>query len=240
MTKHLNRDVVALPSQNNKPTKKGFTLTEMLVVVMVIAVLAAIAYPLYTKAATKSRAIEAINLLEMVRNKQLQKYAEDRVYYSSFTNMGQLTANKRQETLSAQELKIKDYTLSLNNVHSCMTATYEKGNTTFSFSSSYEQTGLGCTGDVCSSFGDIVGTAKDVCNCGSKSCSNGYTLNEDTCNCDCYLGCDQSGTCFAPYGGGLTRYRLRNTKQHKQLRRIGMERELLEPKPNTAHKPNLR
>ncbi len=185
--------------------KRGFTLTEILVVVMIISVLTAIAYPLYTKAATKSRAIEAINLLEMVRNKQLQKFAKDKSYYSSFTNMGQLTVNKNKEVVEGAVLKVKDYTLSLNNIHSCMTAAYDKGGTKFSFSSSYEYTGLGCTGDVCSSFGDIVGTAKDVCNCGSKACSNGYTLNEDTCNCDCLLGCNQGGTCYAPYGGGSTR-----------------------------------
>ena len=69
----------------NKPkskSRKGFTLSEMLVVVMVISVLAAIAYPIYTKAATKSRAIEAINLLEMVRNKQQQKYAAHEYLFS--------------------------------------------------------------------------------------------------------------------------------------------------------------
>ena len=189
--------------KNNK--KKGFTLTEILVVVMVVAVLAAISYPLYTKAATKSRAIEAINLLEMVRNKQLSKYARDKAYYTTATGLGQLTSNSKHETLSGAVLQVKDYTISLNSVKNCATAAYSKGNTNFSFSSGYDTAGLGCTGDVCSSFGNIVGTAKDVCNCGSKSCSNGYTLNEDTCNCDCLLGCDQGGTCYVPYGGGSTR-----------------------------------
>ena len=51
----------------NHTKKSGFTLTEVLVVVLVISVLAAMAYPIYTKSATKSRAVEAINLLEMVR-----------------------------------------------------------------------------------------------------------------------------------------------------------------------------
>ena len=161
----------------HKKNNLGFTLTEMLVVVMVVSVLAAIAYPLYTKAATKSRAIEAINLLEMVRNKQLQKFARDKSYYSSFANMGQLTSNKSKEVIEGQVLKVRDYTLSLNNVHSCMKARYNKGNTDFTFSSSYEYTGLGCTGDICTSFGDIIGTAQDVCNCGSKACNGGYTLN---------------------------------------------------------------
>ncbi len=190
---------------NNKKKCFGFTLTEMLVVVMVISVLAAIAYPLYTKASTKSRAVEAINLLEMVRNKQLQKFARDKAYYASFANIGQLTSNKDKEVIEGQVLKVKDYTLSLNTVHSCMKARYTKGSTDFTFSSSYENTGLGCTGDICTSFGNIIGTANDVCNCGSKACNGGYTLNQDTCQCQCLLGCDVSGSCFAPYGGGNTR-----------------------------------
>ena len=178
-----------------KRKRKGFTLTEMLVVVLIISVLAAIAYPLYTKTVTKSRAVEAINLLEMVRNKQLEKFASSRQYYTDFSKMGQLTSDKAQETISNQQLKIKDYTLSLNNVKSCMTAKYEKGNNSFTFSSSYENTGLGCTGNICTSFGNIIGSASDVCNCGSKSCSDGNTLNNDTCNCECLLGCTSGSTC---------------------------------------------
>ncbi len=188
-----------------KNKSKGFTLTEILVVVMVVAVLAAVAYPLYTKAATKSRAIEAINLLEMVRNKQLSKYARDKVYYTTAGGLGQLTSNASQETLTGQVLQIKDYTISLNNVKNCATATYDKGATNFTFSSGYETAGLGCTGSICTSFGNILGTAQDVCNCGSKTCSGGYTLNDATCNCDCNLGCEAGGSCFAPYGGGSSR-----------------------------------
>jgi len=67
---------------------KGFTLAEMLVVVIIIAILASIAYPLYMKAVTKSRAVEAFSLLDTVRNKQIQKFAKDREYYTDFSKMG--------------------------------------------------------------------------------------------------------------------------------------------------------
>lgn len=181
------------------PAKNGFTLTEILVVVLIIAILAAVVYPLYTKAVTKSRAVEAINLLEMVRNKQIQKYARDSQYFTGFSNMGQLTNNINAEGKidGDLQLKINDYTLSLNNETKCMSANYNKGASNFTFSTSYENAGLGCSGSICTSFGNIVGDAKSVCNCGDKSCSNGFSLNDNTCNCDCLLACSQNGHCYA-------------------------------------------
>ncbi len=135
--------------------KRGFTLTEVLVVVLIISVLAAIVYPMYTKVITKSRAVEAINLLEMVRGKQLQKFARDKSYYTVASGLGQLTSNSADQTSEGTVIKVKDYTLSLNADKSCMTASYVKhGQPIFTFSSSYERSGLGCTGDICTSFGN--------------------------------------------------------------------------------------
>ncbi|MDR0734252.1 MAG: prepilin-type N-terminal cleavage/methylation domain-containing protein, partial [Elusimicrobiota bacterium] len=144
--------------------KKGFTLTEILVVVLIIAVLTAIVYPLYSKAVAKSRAIEAVNLLEMVRAKQIQNFVRNGKYYDDFSKMGQLTTNELKESASGASMRVGDYTLALNNEQSCMSATYKKGGTEFTFSISYDNAGLGCTGDICTSFGNVIGDAKEVCN----------------------------------------------------------------------------
>lgn len=85
--------------------KKGFTLTEILVVVLMVSVLAAVVYPLYTKSMTKARAVEAINIVEMVRNKQLQKYARDKEYYDDFNSMGQITSNRSNEQAVARSYR---------------------------------------------------------------------------------------------------------------------------------------
>lgn len=143
--------------------RKGFTLTEVLVVVLIISVIAAIVYPLYSKTIVKSRAAEAINLLEMVRNKQLQKFARDGEYFTDLSSAGKFTNSGNQEFLPSGGMKINDYTLKLNDNAKCVSAAYEKGSIKFTFSSSYENAGLGCTGTVCSSFGDIVGTTEEVC-----------------------------------------------------------------------------
>ncbi len=185
--------------KNTKKPKKGFTLTEVLVVVLIIGVISAIAYPVYTKSINKSRAVEAINLLEMVRNKQIANFARRGEYLPDFTNIGQLTNNAEAEVKSNGNaiLTVNDnYRLFINPANHCISASYMGGKAraaVFTFSASYEEAGLGCDGDICSSFGDVVGSASAVCSCGDKNCDAPYVLNPQTCACDCPLACTEGG-----------------------------------------------
>ncbi len=186
-------------NKNTKKSKKGFTLTEVLVVVLIIGVISAIAYPVYTKSINKSRAVEAINLLEMVRNKQIANFARRGEYLPTFKDMGQLTSNAEAEIKTEGDAILTvngKYELAMNNATNCMSAAYipAKGKpATFTFSSSYEQSGLGCDGDICKTFGNIVGSSSSVCNCGTKTCSSPYVQNAKTCVCDCPLACTEGG-----------------------------------------------
>ena len=60
----------------NKQFKKGFTLIEMLVVVLIIGILAGIALPQYTNAVEKSKASEALIILKSLRDQQALCYLE--------------------------------------------------------------------------------------------------------------------------------------------------------------------
>ena len=53
-----------------KENIKGFSLIELLVVVLIIGILAAIALPQYQKAVEKSRAMEAITILKTLHDQQ--------------------------------------------------------------------------------------------------------------------------------------------------------------------------
>ncbi|WP_428897747.1 prepilin-type N-terminal cleavage/methylation domain-containing protein [Parelusimicrobium proximum] len=67
--------------------KKGFTLIELLVVVLIIAILAAVALPQYTKAVEKSRATEAFVLGKSLSDAVERYYLANDVYP---TNLDQL------------------------------------------------------------------------------------------------------------------------------------------------------
>ena len=56
--------------------RKSFTLLELLTVIIIVAILAAIAIPQFFKAAERARAAEAVNLLGIIRNAQIRYYAE--------------------------------------------------------------------------------------------------------------------------------------------------------------------
>lgn len=78
-----------------------------------------------------------------------------------------------------------------------MRADYKKGSTEFTFSASYDKAGLGCSGAICSSFGNITSSADEVCGC-NLTCSGGFTLDTTSCSCVC-SACDVGGQCIPPY-----------------------------------------
>ena len=61
---------------NEQRCKKGFTLIEMLVVVLIIGILASIALPQYKRAVEKSKASEALIILKSLRDQQAMCYLE--------------------------------------------------------------------------------------------------------------------------------------------------------------------
>ena len=71
-----------------KCMKKGFTLTELLVVVLIIAILSSVALPQYMKAVEKARATEAIELLGTLARAESAYYLTNDTYTTGLDELG--------------------------------------------------------------------------------------------------------------------------------------------------------
>ena len=70
-----------------KKTKNGFTLLELLVVVLIIGILAAIALPQYQKAVEKSKSAQGLALLKSVANSIQVYYMVNSTYPNKFDDL---------------------------------------------------------------------------------------------------------------------------------------------------------
>ena len=167
--------------------KKGFSLSEMMVVVLILAGLAAIAYPSYTKSIMKARVAEALSLSEIVREAQQRSLALNGSYFSNFTNAhvsGRTRLIKSNDvTVSNGKLKRGLYTVSISNLgtgnnavkNGCIIVQYSKISETqnvapvFTIYTHVEDSRIGCS--EADSGNGICGTISSVEN-GTVDCSN--------------------------------------------------------------------
>lgn len=197
---------------NNK-NKKGFTLVELLVVVILIGVLAAIALPVYQKYVLKSRAGEALNLLEMVKVRQNVTVAKSqtRNYISQAADLGPLTAGATEVPSGADLIVNSDYTITLNDTDQCAIVIYKPDNQEkFRFAVSYTEPGVGCSGSICSSFASVTTDVASICRLPNETlnsctrpvepCGLGYQWSNAACDCvecsPCPMGYSYGPNCM--------------------------------------------
>jgi prepilin-type N-terminal cleavage/methylation domain-containing protein len=96
------------------PRRGGFTLVELVVVVLVIALLAALAQPNLQRAITKARATEAVADLQVVRVALLNYHADHHVYPAD-VNRGKVPSGLGPYMPTGFSLVQKYYTVDYDN-----------------------------------------------------------------------------------------------------------------------------
>jgi len=67
---------------------RGFTLIELMIVVIIVSILAAIGYPSYNEFVTKSRRQAGRNALYQIANRQEQFFLDNKAYAANLTALG--------------------------------------------------------------------------------------------------------------------------------------------------------
>ncbi len=97
---------------------RGFSLIELMMVIVIVSILTAIAYPSYMKSVTKSRRSVALAALQDIANLQEQYFLNNKAYTADFTDIG-LVANyyiNNEGTLVAAASSDRVYQITLANV----------------------------------------------------------------------------------------------------------------------------
>ena len=146
----------------NIKSKKGFTLMEVMVVVLIIGVLSAVAYPMYNKSVIKARAVEAINFLQIVQDKQSHHFANKSTYLTDLSSFMPLS-NSPEEIKDGALVINGSYYVTLDDTRPCAKVAYKKNNVEFfHFVIGYETAGLACSGEVCSHFTKVLDGSEDA------------------------------------------------------------------------------
>jgi len=102
---------------SNKLNKKGFTLLELLVVVIIIGILAGIALPQYKRTVVKSQASQALSILQSLQQSYKSYYLVNGQWSNSFNTLDitiPWTGNTKWKTnLYSDVLSNKDWSLQL-------------------------------------------------------------------------------------------------------------------------------
>ncbi len=128
----------------NKQMQKGFTLIELMVVIVIIGILAAIAIPSYLDNANRAKITEGINLMSPVKSGVAESYIGAGVMPTNHAQAGLLTSPADYAT---ELVKSIEWTNSTSTV-GIITITYDETKLGAGVTATTNQLGFQATGDA--------------------------------------------------------------------------------------------
>jgi type IV pilus assembly protein PilA len=147
-------------------TRKGFTLVELAVVIVIIGVLAAFGVPQFLKSVERSKAAEAFNYLSAVRSAQERYLAKQGVYATKLTDLDIVQTAPKYFYVGSADANVDTIATTFADGKPTWTLTMFRIGETSSYGAyevTYDQTGYIGTGGVADAEADPSGaTASSI------------------------------------------------------------------------------
>ena len=166
--------------------KKAFTLTELLVVVVVVGILSAVALPKFTRAIETRRTGEAEEMLTAIRTEQEKRCELDQKYAVAFDHLNHLVSSPQTNNYTYALASGGASAVSRGKSYSLSVPSYADGR-------------LCCEGSYCEKLNknypacSALSGVKRESACELSACE----INPNSCSCDSYAAshCECTGTC---------------------------------------------
>ncbi|MBO4707687.1 MAG: prepilin-type N-terminal cleavage/methylation domain-containing protein [Elusimicrobiaceae bacterium] len=181
-----------------KAKRTGFTLVEILVVIMAIAILTAVSVPLYNKIVVKSDVSDALNSISMFAQAQNKHFISKGAYANNINDLETPLKSTGNRVVTT------NYSYFVGSVGQDDYCIYAKSNSKdYMLAKNYKRNSkIVCSGADCSKANFVNSeNFNNICtgNIGcDTTCEDPYILNEEFCRCDCANGNTQE-TCSGNY-----------------------------------------